>query len=41
MTFKNFLDNIVKESGANKLYNLPEPQIVNTVREIIKKYPKY
>ena len=38
MTFKNFLDNIVKESGANKLYNLPEPQIVNTVREIIKKY---
>ena len=38
MTFKNFLDNIVKESGANKLYSLPEPQIVNTVREIIKKY---
>ena len=38
MTFKNFLDNIVKESGANKLYNLPEPKIINTVRDIIKKY---
>ena len=38
MSFKNFLGNIVKESGADKLYNLPEPEIVNSVRELIKQY---
>ena len=38
MTFRSFLNDIVKESGADKLYNLPKPQIINTVRDIIKEY---